>query len=637
MNLYKLILLLILNALFFIPLQGQSLHFNIPETDVFQGDTVRLRIKTADFNNIVSVQYSINWDFSIAQYLSNEQVDLEDVAIGDVMAANGELRVSWFDIAGNGVTLPDSSIFIDLLFLGIGDIGTMTDVLISETPLAIQLFRDSMGVNVPLVLDADQGSVTIIEPEVLQVTAEIIEVLCHGDSTGSISPVVTGAPENISFNWIGPYGFTATTQNIENLSSGLYSLSILNESGSTIHVESFIVIQPANALGANVLDAQDSDCDAATGSILFEPIGGTAPFLYDIGEGAQNNPEFTALEIGDYQLTIIDGNGCSATERFAITSPDGPVVDLGEDLELCEGEALDLEAGIFDNYQWNNGEEVAQISVETSGIYAVTVSDEANCTASDEITVTFLPGIDLVVETDSVTVCPGTTVKLEAFGGTNYEWFAPEGGLLNPDGLNPFVAPEEETEYTVISSNDCDVDTANIKVGVFDVIANAGRDSCIALGTDAQLNATGALSYQWLNTEFTLNDYSIPDPISTPTDSTFYVVVMQDENDCLVTDSVYIAVATDPLEFLIPINTITPNGDGKNDVLVFQGIRKFPANALKIYNRWGDLVFQKVNYQKDELRFDGTHNGNLLPAGTYYYILTFQNDELRQTLTIVRE
>jgi len=348
-------------------------------------------------------------------------------------------------------------------------------------------------------------------------------------------------------------------------------------------------------------------------------------------------PEFTGLPVGDYYLTIIDGNACSATERFSITSPDGPLVDLGEDIQLCEGESLDLEAGIFDNYQWNNGEEVAQISVETSGMYAVTVSDESNCTASDEITVTFLPGIDLVVETDSIAVCPGTTVKLEALGGTNYAWFTPEGALLNPDGLNPFVTPEVETEYIVISANDCDVDTAQVKINVFEVLANAGRDSCIALGTDAKLNATGAVSYQWLNTEFTLNDYAIPDPVSTPTDSTFYVVVMKDENDCTVTDSVYVAVATDPLAFLIPINTITPNGDGKNDVLEFQGITKFPANTLKIYNRWGNLVFQKVNYQKDDLRFDGNYKGNPLPAGTYYYILTFQNDELRQTLTIVRD
>jgi gliding motility-associated-like protein len=82
---------------------------------------------------------------------------------------------------------------------------------------------------------------------------------------------------------------------------------------------------------------------------------------------------------------------------------------------------------------------------------------------------------------------------------------------------------------------------------------------------------------------------------------------------------------------------ITPNGDGKNDILEFQGASKFGQNTLKIYNRWGDLVYQKLNYQLDDERFDGTRNGSPLPAANYYYILSFRSGEIKQTLTIVRD
>ncbi len=62
---------------------------------------------------------------------------------------------------------------------------------------------------------------------------------------------------------------------------------------------------------------------------------------------------------------------------------------------------------------------------------------------------------------------------------------------------------------------------------------------------------------------------------------------------------------------------ISPNGDGKNDRLVFKGLflRKIP-NHLSIFNRWGTLVFEMESY-------DNSFEGTLLPDGTYYYILDF--------------
>jgi gliding motility-associated-like protein len=62
---------------------------------------------------------------------------------------------------------------------------------------------------------------------------------------------------------------------------------------------------------------------------------------------------------------------------------------------------------------------------------------------------------------------------------------------------------------------------------------------------------------------------------------------------------------------------ISPNGDGKNDRLVFKGLflRKIP-NHLSVFNRWGTLVFEMESY-------DNSFTGTLLPDGTYYYILDF--------------
>ncbi len=76
---------------------------------------------------------------------------------------------------------------------------------------------------------------------------------------------------------------------------------------------------------------------------------------------------------------------------------------------------------------------------------------------------------------------------------------------------------------------------------------------------------------------------------------------------------------------LIVLNEFSPNDDGVNDNLVINCIENYPNNRLEIYNRWGNLVYKKQNYNNE---FDGTSNGRSvvngtekLPVGTYYYVL----------------
>ncbi|TXE12089.1 T9SS type B sorting domain-containing protein, partial [Seonamhaeicola algicola] len=80
---------------------------------------------------------------------------------------------------------------------------------------------------------------------------------------------------------------------------------------------------------------------------------------------------------------------------------------------------------------------------------------------------------------------------------------------------------------------------------------------------------------------------------------------------------------------LILFNEFSPNGDGDNDYLIINCISNYPNNTLKVYNRWGNLVFEKNNYNND---WEGTSNGRStlkasekLPVGTYYYVLDLGN------------
>jgi len=80
-------------------------------------------------------------------------------------------------------------------------------------------------------------------------------------------------------------------------------------------------------------------------------------------------------------------------------------------------------------------------------------------------------------------------------------------------------------------------------------------------------------------------------------------------------------------------NVITPNGDGIHDVLTIRGLENYPENTIRIYNRWGVLVYTTSAYNTQGNFFDGTSEGrvtvdqnNKLPVGTYFYILDYQDN-----------
>ncbi|QCE40326.1 gliding motility-associated C-terminal domain-containing protein [Psychroserpens sp. NJDZ02] len=90
------------------------------------------------------------------------------------------------------------------------------------------------------------------------------------------------------------------------------------------------------------------------------------------------------------------------------------------------------------------------------------------------------------------------------------------------------------------------------------------------------------------------------------------------------------APSEDDLEMF---NAVTPNGDGDNDVFVIRNIELYPENTVKVYNRWGVVVYETSSYGSNGNYFDGRSNGRvnvkegeLLPVGTYFYIVEYTKE-----------
>ena len=121
-------------------------------------------------------------------------------------------------------------------------------------------------------------------------------------------------------------------------------------------------------------------------------------------------------------------------------------------------------------------------------------------------------------------------------------------------------------------------------------------------------------------------------PLSSPTDTITYILVVTDSNNCMNSDTVNVFVTDTTTEEtdLIITNLFTPNGDGVNDYWYIENIEQYSGAEIYIYNIYGNLVFSKKDYLND-------WDGGQLPDGTYYYILKSDAFEpIKGSLEILR-
>lgn len=128
-------------------------------------------------------------------------------------------------------------------------------------------------------------------------------------------------------------------------------------------------------------------------------------------------------------------------------------------------------------------------------------------------------------------------------------------------------------------------------------------------------------TYTWSPSTY-LDCTDCPTPVSTPVFNTTYTVTVTDENQCTSTDTVLVKTICGGDNYFIP-NTFSPNNDGVNDVFYPRGKGLHDIQSMRIFNRWGQLVFERKNFPANSasMGWDGTINGRPAPSDAYVYII----------------
>jgi gliding motility-associated-like protein len=117
-----------------------------------------------------------------------------------------------------------------------------------------------------------------------------------------------------------------------------------------------------------------------------------------------------------------------------------------------------------------------------------------------------------------------------------------------------------------------------------------------------------------------LNCADCPQPVASTKFNTKYSVTFVDSNGCRNTGEVQIVVICKDANVFIP-NTFSPNGDGSNDVFFVRGRGLDRVKSLRIFNRWGEVVFEKTNFPVNDPLYgwDGKFKGNKPIPDVYVY------------------
>jgi gliding motility-associated-like protein len=497
-----------------------------------------------------------------------------------------------------------------------------------------------------VVIDANQcaffTTITLTQPDsALWAEAALSDhngfgVSCPDAADGAIALAYGGGNQGYTVHWTGPNGFSASADDLQGLVAGAYTATITDMNGCTLtqtHVLSAPDAITAALIPSMLNGGMNVSCAGASdGSIGAQVSGGAGGYqlAWSGPNGFSSNAaQLDALVAGTYCLSITDANNCTAQQCITLVEP-LPLQASAAPVSASCGQAngaIDLSvAGGTGPYAfaWSNGAGTEDIGGLSGGSYQVSITDANGCTASAQAEILSTPAVE-GSGTVSHVLCNGAgtgAIDITVSAGTapfSYAW-STGAGTEDLTGLSG-----GGYSLTVTDANGCAWSAAwtvgeSPAIGIDAAISSHGNGYAISQhgGSDGSVTisvsgGSAPYSFAWSNGSASNTLTGLP--------AGTYTVTVTDANGCTATRAITLE---QPNDLVMPTG-YTPNGDGHNDWFFVQGLDAYPSNLLTVLNRWGNVVFEQLNYKND---WAGENSGGEpLPNGTYFVILTINNGE----------
>ena len=338
---------------------------------------------------------------------------------------------------------------------------------------------------------------------------------------------------------------------------------------------------------------------------------------------------------GVYQVRLITTTlyGCADTALKTIRVDATPMVNAGPDKQICRGQSTQMSVFGANTYTWSPVQSLSCVTCSNPVAnpllptqFVVTGKTLLGCSNTDTILLNVIQPFNMSVSPND-TICIGETTQLFANGATRYLW-NPVSGLNSGTIPNPIASPTSTTDYTVIGSDlyNCFADTGFVRVvvGPYPTV-KLNNGGTVLVGSVLSLNSTitnGPIrNYTWTPAD-DLSCTNCPRPIAVINKPITYKVEVENIYGCSATDTISFKVRCEEgLQVYIP-NAFSPDADGLNDVFMIRGKGLSSVKYFRIFNRWGQMIFERSNFAANDARngWDGKVNG--MPANPDVYVYT---------------
>jgi len=369
------------------------------------------------------------------------------------------------------------------------------------------------------------------------------ELACFDDNNGAYFITPNGGTAPYQYQWSNG----ATTQDVNNLSAGSYTLTITDANGCIWSSEELFpeILAPVNPFKITPNFVTDSLCVGDdSGQIMIDFNGGTFPYDFDWNNGA-TTASIQNLLPGSYSLTATDENGCVVRfdTTIAIKVEDLQADLLTSDLTCFSDNSGFIEAKVICGvppykYLWSTGDTTKNLINLPQGNYAVTITDANGAEMTDIANLRSPP----LLKVDSTRIdlinCEGF-IRLDVSGGVsnsyNYSWRDESGIIISTTNTANGLAAGNYM-VTIQDANNCQVILDDLAItnelmidsvttsSIFNKQSNRGT-----LSVDTIIGGTAPYNYLWFNDN---NEIIGTNAIVTGVVLGEYHVIVSDQNGC---------------------------------------------------------------------------------------------------------
>jgi len=459
--------------------------------------------------------------------------------------------------------------------------------------------------------------------------SSVNDVTCNGGNNGNITVVMTGGASPYTYLWNNGQA----TPTASNLSPGLYSVTITDNVGCSVAIDT--VIAEPTPLTNNFISNNPTCFGGSDGSATANPLGGTSPYTY-IWSSIGNPTTALAnnLAAGIYTVTITDANGCTLTQSVTLVNPPTVNTVITTTDVQCFGACDGIAATVITNgiapytYSWNDplNQTTDTARFLCIGTYQVDVIDGNGCTSQAVTTINEPTELTTVISSKGDLICYQSCIgfaQVTATGGSSPYTYLWSNGDVTATATNLCAG---SYSCTVTDDNGC---TSIVNVTITEpaelVATITGTDilcfgSCDGTGNIAFSGGTAPYSFLWspgLQTINNPNDLCVGQNIAEITD----------DNGCRVTDTITL---TESLPILVTVQTIDVSNCGQAN----GGACVTPSGGLAPYSYvWNNTSVSNTSCITNEVA--GTYSVDVTDdVGCLKTVVLNINDLAAPTVTI---